>query len=110
MKRNRDENIDRVRAYDRERSKTPKRKLLDKKKQKRKRDSDKNYCMAHNKLLKSVASGEIIRPDHCSVCLVNCKPQAHHDDYSKPLDVIWLCPICHADRHRQLGRLGRETK
>ena len=27
--------------------------------------------------------------------------QAHHEDYSKPLEVIWLCPSCHAVTDRQ---------
>lgn len=35
----------------------------------------------------------------CQVCGDICA-QAHHHDYSKPLDVIWLCPVHHMDRHR----------
>lgn len=26
--------------------------------------------------------------------------QAHHPDYSRPLDVVWLCPYCHKHAHR----------
>ena len=39
--------------------------------------------------------GKLIRPDHCSECNKRCKPEAHHEDYSKPLEVVWLCNECH---------------
>ena len=33
---------------------------------------------------------------------------AHHPDYSKPLDVIWLCPLHH--KHVHQGRVFRSLK
>ena len=30
----------------------------------------------------------------------------HHEDYSKPLEVMWLCALHHAARHKELRSLG----
>ena len=35
----------------------------------------------------------------CEVC-GESKAQAHHDDYSKPLDVRWLCATHHTEWHQ----------
>jgi hypothetical protein len=43
--------------------------------------------------------GILIRPTTCSLCLKECKPEGHHPDYSKPLEVIWLCRGCHNKEH-----------
>lgn len=47
----------------------------------------------------AIKGKKLIRPDSCSRCFCACKPQAHHEDYSKPLDVIWLCFHCHLKAH-----------
>ncbi|ELY4027185.1 hypothetical protein SMY33_003700 [Cronobacter malonaticus] len=44
--------------------------------------------------------GKIKRPLQCEQCGSKCKPQAHHCDYSKPTDVMWLCHECHVEWHR----------
>jgi len=51
----------------------------------------------------AVRRGRIMRPSICSECSIPCTPQGHHEDYSKPLQVIWLCRGCHAARHRKYG-------
>ncbi len=45
-------------------------------------------------------SGKIIKSNYCSVCNKSENIQAHHDDYSKPLEVIWLCASCHGLLHK----------
>ncbi len=44
--------------------------------------------------------GFIIKPDRCSKCDKNIKIEKHHPDYSKPLEVIWLCRSCHIKIHK----------
>lgn len=63
-----------------------------------KRDPVKNK--ARLALAHAVQRGEIIRPSACEKCGTTCQPHGHHEDYSKPLDVQWLCKDCHAKVHR----------
>jgi ribosomal protein S27AE len=35
----------------------------------------------------------------CEKC-GNENTEKHHEDYSKPLEVIWLCRQCHLDHHK----------
>lgn len=45
-----------------------------------------------------VKSGQIEKPDVCSQCGSDYFVDGHHEDYSKPEVVEWLCRLCHADR------------
>jgi hypothetical protein len=51
---------------------------------------------AHVVLNRAVNSGKVMRPKECSECKKECKPDGHHLDYSKPLEVIWICRACHS--------------
>ena len=63
---------------------------------------------AQYKLRNALWNGHIIRPSFCQLCNRQCKPQAHHHDYSKPLDVMWLCRPCHYAQHGKKTRVWRE--
>lgn len=52
---------------------------------------------AVNMVNNAIRDGRLIRQT-CEVC--GERAQAHHDDYTKPLDVRWLCPNHHAEWHK----------
>jgi len=47
----------------------------------------------------AVRVGKITNPHECQKCNTKTFTQAHHPDYAKPYDVIWLCPRCHGIEH-----------
>ena len=58
-------------------------------------------CKARQLLNYAIKIGMIERLP-CEVC-GGVKSQGHHDDYTKPLEVKWLCPVCHTTLHRDRG-------
>lgn len=58
---------------------------------------------ARQALRHAVQSGAVQKPSTCEVCggeVESRRLHGHHEDYSKPLDVEWLCTLCHGARHR----------
>ena len=55
--------------------------------------------IARYRLKVEVKTGRIKVPGTCSDCGLPAKLHGHHDDYTKPLDVRWLCPTCHIKEH-----------
>jgi len=58
---------------------------------------------AHKIINDAVYRKKINKPQHCQMCgqvtprhLLN----GHHEDYSKPMDVKWLCHQCHVNIHQ----------
>ena len=64
---------------------------------------------AHNAVSNAIRDGKLVRPENCSHCHKVCKPHGHHPDYSKPLDVVWLCAECHTALHALLETVERES-
>lgn len=58
---------------------------------------------ARRKLNSAVRRGKLPRPSNCSRCGEAGKVTGHHHDYSKPLDVTWLCYVCHAEEDKRRG-------
>ena len=48
---------------------------------------------------KALYHGEITRPEQCEDCGKKKPLDGHHGDYSKPLEVDWLCRACHKRKH-----------
>ena len=48
----------------------------------------------------AVEKGELLRLP-CAIC-GNLKAEAHHEDYTQPLEVIWLCRTHHKARHEEI--------
>jgi hypothetical protein len=59
---------------------------------------------AHGAVKYALRTGRMVRPSDCEECFREPeagKLHAHHDDYSRPLSVKWLCPLCHKAAHAQ---------
>jgi len=47
----------------------------------------------------AIMYGKMTKPTQCTRCFKEGHIEGHHPDYSKPLDVIWLCRECHNKEH-----------
>jgi hypothetical protein len=55
---------------------------------------------AHTKVGNALRAGILVKPDACTICGDKTRViHGHHHDYSKPLDVLWVCPPCHRGLH-----------
>lgn len=59
---------------------------------------------AHTAVNNAVALGKLAKPAACEDCGQKKRLHGHHDDYSRPLAVKWLCSVCHAAEHKRIGR------
>ena len=51
----------------------------------------------------AIRDGRLVRGIACEFCRATERLHAHHDDYSKPLEVRWLCIPCHRPWHASLA-------
>jgi hypothetical protein len=98
--KHRSKNLEKIRAYDRERGKIPERIKANTEVNRAWRAEDKRRAIAHGKVSSAIKSGVLVR-SKCERC-GDEKSVAHHEDYDKPLEVMWLCQPCHKQRHKEL--------
>jgi len=63
---------------------------------------------ATNAVYNALRNGRLIKSP-CSGCGSVERVHGHHEDYTKPLDVVWLCPSCHGLRHAEINRERRRS-
>jgi hypothetical protein len=104
----RDAKLLEIRAYDRERSKTPERKAkaIEYQRRRRAKPGSREKNLARGRLRYAVRTGKIA-PQPCRECGSTVGVQAHHTDYTKPLEVVWLCVQHHWDQHRHERLVGK---
>ncbi len=91
-------NKEKIKLYRRAHILRNKEKVAQMKKQYKKSNNLKIKC--HQKVERSLKNGVLKKPITCQQCGKNAKLHAHHCDYSKPLEVIWMCPFCHKEWHK----------
>ena len=92
---------EKVRARDRARSRTPERREHNQRNTKRWREENPEKYAAQIAVNNAVRDGKLER-EGCLFC--DAPAHAHHHDYTKPLDVTWLCP-----RHHKLAHASEEN-
>jgi hypothetical protein len=99
----RNNNLEKVREYDKNRKNKVERIKASNEVGKLWRLQDKRRSRAHSMVYKAIKSGKLVR-EPCQRCN-EIKTRGHHENYDKPLDVMWLCEPCHRQRHKELKKL-----
>ena len=105
--KHREENIDKIREYDRQRGKLPERVKHTIETTRAWRKADRRRAAAHSAVARALKSGALV-PQPCERCASE-KVVAHHEDYDKPLEVMWLCQACHKQRHIEIDKESKNV-
>lgn len=113
VSKHRIKNIERIRSYDKLRGSAPHRvaarkeyakteagKAAHRKALKVSRSRFPERSKARNAVSSAIRDGRLVPWPVCAIHTCDKKPQAHHPDYDRPLDVVWLCPPHHKEAHK----------
>lgn len=130
VKIHREENLERIQEYDRNRPNHTKRikmnaeRLLNLKEtdpekyHKQISEAKKEWGMrnpnkrkAQCKVSNAVRDGRLEKKTSCENCGSEYRVQAHHESYEEDrwLDVVWLCDKCHKERHKIINEFRRNN-
>lgn len=85
-----------IAAYERNRFKTPHRKALVIEYQKTSRRRHRQKYLARKSVGRAIRDGKLVRKP-CEFC-GSLFSEAHHEDYSKPFQIVWACFQCHREK------------
>lgn len=80
--------------YERKRQQTPERRAKKMLYMKKHRENNPEKYKARHAVSNALRDGRLTKLP-CTYCGTTIKVQAHHSDYSKPLEVTWTCFSCH---------------
>lgn len=121
----RQKNIEKIQAYDRKRGGDEKRQAANRRRYQKRisspegkaREREKSRVWTQNnqyngkRAVNLMVSYAIrigkLTPEKCWWCGSGDHIHAHHEDYSKPLEIMWLCRNCHGRRHRGINEVAR---
>ena len=114
----REDNIEKVKEYDRNRPNSKERSnkrllafksksyleknTIYKKSNLNKSESVKNQKIVNDKTAYAIKTGKIVKPENCERC-TETEIETHHPNYLEPLTVIWLCKKCHGEEHKRIN-------
>lgn len=75
-----------------------------------------NYKISEKEYAKKLVRGAVrialdngsLKRQSCTKCGI-AKAEAHHPDYSKPLEVLWLCRKHHVEHHKSIGSYTKKA-
>lgn len=63
--------------------------------------------LARERVRDALEAGRMTKPVACQRCKASgVRITAHHEDYCKPLEVEWMCDVCHKARHAEVKVVG----
>ena len=108
-------NLDRIRKKEKAAGREPARlaQIIENTRQRRARNPEryKIHNRVHKQVARAVKKGLIKKPGKCSYSACKEKGkhkiESHHEDYSKPLVVKWLCIPCHRRLHLGVSKAAK---